>query len=388
MRGLTLFFLTAALAGCLAPRRDGPEAPSWEACRASLAARVERAVAARDLGTVAVLPFRDATGRVDALTAALADELRAALAGRVRVVGGEDERFGLLLDEVRRAHSGLVDEATAPRVGRLLAASAVLTGTLRVGAEGPRLVARLTVVETGEDALGLTAPFRIPEGLSALAGRPWEGPGAAAAGPLEVEVVALAQGADGETRDLVSAPRARPGEAVQFRFRAEAPCHGAVLWRGSSGRLYPIFPVSGYARAELPLEAGRWYRIPEEGHPGGGWIAHEGPAGTETLWFVFSRGPLADLGDLAERVAAGEALEPEGAARLAESLLLAGSASEEARRVRLEFREAGGARTRDPGPVRPGSERGWAVEGREARARSVVLSGEGRVVWRLAVEVR
>jgi len=62
----------------------------------------------------------------------------------------ERERLAELVSELELAESGLVDPATAARVGKLLGATHVVAGTFTVVGEAMRLDARLVAVDSGE----------------------------------------------------------------------------------------------------------------------------------------------------------------------------------------------------------------------------------------------
>jgi len=117
---------------------------------------------------VAVLYFDNACitdrERLDAFQKGIADTLISDLGhlGRLQVV--ERERLDALLSELKLQQSGLVDPATAAKIGRILGAQALLMGSYTAIGETIRIDARIVEVETGlvlkaEEVTGRTDDF-------------------------------------------------------------------------------------------------------------------------------------------------------------------------------------------------------------------------------------
>lgn len=102
-------------------------------------------------GRLAVLPFynNSGTARLDNLKLALADMTvhRLLRDGRFTLI--ERARIDLVLKEQSLQLTGIVDERTAVRVGKLLGASALLLGTFLESKNNFRVDARIVEVETG-----------------------------------------------------------------------------------------------------------------------------------------------------------------------------------------------------------------------------------------------
>lgn len=161
----------AALALSLPPSpcsADGFKAIAKELARAADGAGIQR---------IAVLPFA-AMDDGDPSGWAISEKLTTRLVrpGRVRAV--ERSLLGGLLEEQRLARTGLVDPALARRLGMLLAAEGLVTGSfLRVGRQ-VSVHARLIDVETGEiiAAVERRAPLDRPAGAPAAAALPAPAP--------------------------------------------------------------------------------------------------------------------------------------------------------------------------------------------------------------------
>ena len=152
MRKLVIVGAIAVVAVAARPSRSEPPNRAPDAHRA------------RDIATLAVLPFsvdpRDTV--LAALGYALPDLLTTDLARSRRLTLVERAQLATILREQRLANSGLVDPRTAPRLGRLLQAERLVTGSLsREGASTIRFEARIVDVETGriDTALVATAPM-------------------------------------------------------------------------------------------------------------------------------------------------------------------------------------------------------------------------------------
>lgn len=124
-----------------------------------------RAVAPRmDVPVIGVLPFQVDAGdtTLSALAFAMPDLLTTDLARSARLTLVERARLGSVLREFQLAGTGVVDPATAPRLGRMLQAGRLVTGTLsRVPGGDVRFEARITDVMTGriDTAIVATAPL-------------------------------------------------------------------------------------------------------------------------------------------------------------------------------------------------------------------------------------
>lgn len=101
---------------------------------------------------IAVFPLEDLApsgvtkGLGEGIAATLTDGF--ARSGKVRVV--ERERLQRILEEMKLGGSGLVDERTAIRAGRLLGANALLLGSFLKFGDSVKINVRVVRTETGE----------------------------------------------------------------------------------------------------------------------------------------------------------------------------------------------------------------------------------------------
>ena len=163
---------------------------------ADLADQLLAGLAFAKFDKIAVIDFPGLDGKVTPLGQYLAEELTTRLvrAGRVQVV--ERRLLGQVLAEQKLDASGLVDEATASRLGRVLGAGAIVTGSAADLDGSVKINAR--VIETASGSVSAVATVRIPldPELAALLGRESGRTGGAAGsfdGDWEVQVGCLPQ---------------------------------------------------------------------------------------------------------------------------------------------------------------------------------------------------
>lgn len=104
--------------------------------------------------TLAVLYFENAgSPQLDPLKVGLAQMLVSDLRGTPGVKVVERSQLQAIMDELKLGHSGVVDPATAAKVGKLLGADTLLIGSYFEMMGTLRVDARLVRVETGEIVL-------------------------------------------------------------------------------------------------------------------------------------------------------------------------------------------------------------------------------------------
>ncbi|MDZ4165793.1 MAG: CsgG/HfaB family protein [Smithellaceae bacterium] len=131
-----MFVLTAIFLAAAATLQAAPDTPSL----------------AKNSWLIAVFPLEDLAPSED--TKGLGEEIAATLtgalarSGKVRVV----ERIRLLpiVEELKLSASGLVDEQTAIKAGRLLGANALVLGSFLKFRDSIRINVRVVKTETGE----------------------------------------------------------------------------------------------------------------------------------------------------------------------------------------------------------------------------------------------
>jgi TolB-like protein len=157
-------------AGAPPARPASTLARAQEEARAAIAR--ERAMRTTSLParTVGVTPLRLASPdtAIAPLAYGLADLLLADLATSRQLVVVDRVRLDVLVREIRLAGRGLVDSASAPRVGRLVGARQLVLGTLAAQPDGRlRIDARLADVTTGRVQSVVTGSSPLTEILDA-----------------------------------------------------------------------------------------------------------------------------------------------------------------------------------------------------------------------------
>lgn len=124
----------------------------------SIAADFSKAAARSKRKHIAVVPFRDTSGKESRSGAIVAERLVAALLQRGTVEVVERSQLEAVMEELRLASVGVVDPAMVKRLGRFLGVDAVVTGTA-VELLGSRVEvhARLIDVETARVLAASTA---------------------------------------------------------------------------------------------------------------------------------------------------------------------------------------------------------------------------------------
>jgi TolB-like protein len=219
---------------CGVPRTPQPSSETRPAARELdrqidlLAEQIIGSLSAQDLGPVALVAFTDLDGKPSGLGTYLAEELTLRLfrTGRFRLV--ERKQMDKLLAEQKFQASGLIDEASAARLGRLAGAGALLTGTIADLDASVKLNARLINTESG--TLFAVASVRVPVDpeLAVLLGRrPQDGAGAASGhfdGAWEAVISCAAQ-AGGMAYTVHCPATVRAGVFHgQFGTEGVAPC--------------------------------------------------------------------------------------------------------------------------------------------------------------------
>jgi len=157
-----------ASTACAGAARTAGTAPSPAAdslAAATMAAeRGRTADGSGRVRTVAVPPFRQPQGDtlLGPIAHALADFLATDLSRSPRLQLVERARLGEVLRELALVEGGRVDSATAPRLGRLLAARELLLGAVDTLGGELRLTVRVADVATGvlREAIDARAPVR------------------------------------------------------------------------------------------------------------------------------------------------------------------------------------------------------------------------------------
>ena len=120
-----------------------------EAAFSDLSGQIVAGLHSKAAKKIAVAPYQNLDGSVSALGAFVAEEMTTKLyqTGTVQVV--EREMLNKVMAEHDLAASGLIDETTAKKIGRLLGVEAIATGTITDLTTKVRINSRLIATETG-----------------------------------------------------------------------------------------------------------------------------------------------------------------------------------------------------------------------------------------------
>jgi hypothetical protein len=320
--------------------------------------------------TLAVTGIRASDGRINGLTAFLADSLTAQLAMNSNLNVLERARLKEIVKENGLSLDDLFDNSRAVQLGKLLSAHMMLNGTLTKMGRDFHLNLRVVDCETGrivpgcgfrgslkgsKDAMELWAQSSglivsvYPLDVRAAVyleerflgetgpGRNVISTGSVTPGEHTVKVVApgyppYRQGVGIEPLQYTSVEvrftkplritfwqedvatgaiignrgRVFSGRHYRFCFRSNRDCFVYVFNRGTSGRLFPLIP-NERIRQENRILAETKTCIPEKGG-----FPIKGRPGTEKLWVLASLSPLPDLAAVAKGLLADPGTAQQG----------------------------------------------------------------------------
>ncbi len=136
-----------------------------------LAEQISHSLIDRKSVKIAIVEFPDLDGKSSDLGRYLAEELttRLFLTGGFQII--ERSQIRKIIEEQKLSASGLVDEATASRLGRLLGVDALAIGTVADLKTSVKINARLISTETGTVFSVATANLPMTSELETLLGR-------------------------------------------------------------------------------------------------------------------------------------------------------------------------------------------------------------------------
>ncbi len=117
--------------------------------KTSVTRKTPKALSLSERLGVAVLPF-EASGEVSQAFISFEDNLINALTERDRFNMVEREKLDIVLQEQQLSKTKLIDNKTAVKVGKLLAAQSIITGSVVETRKGVEIVARMIDAETSE----------------------------------------------------------------------------------------------------------------------------------------------------------------------------------------------------------------------------------------------
>lgn len=247
-----------------------------------LAEQILSGLAFQNIDKVAVVEFPGLDGRVSNFGKYLAEELTTRLvrSGRCQIV--ERRLLDKLLAEQKLDASGLIDEATASRLGRVLGAGAILAGTIADLDTSVKVNARMIETATGSVFAVATLKLPMDPELAALLGKPADKPASDPGsfdGDWVVRIDCEAQG--GALGYTVRMAAQVQGGILHGQWGAEgvAPCltldgrikpdgHGVILASGLAGdpkynlhRYQKGLPISYHIEAVFAGAQGTGHRL-------------------------------------------------------------------------------------------------------------------------------
>jgi TolB-like protein len=238
-----------------------------------IAKRAAVAVAAMSSPAILVLPFPYADGVPSAEGALIAERISTALSGMAGVRLVDRTQLDTIMAEQRLSASGLVNPESAVKVGQLLGASAIVSGTVTDLGENLEIHTRVIATESGEvlSQHALTTRKAIKTFISPLWSRIEEIRQQGESFKVELWCDA-GQGVTG-------IPARRIGETLALHFRASKDCYVTLFDFTTSGSIHVLFP-NAFMR-DNRVRAGRIYSLPT---PEAGFnIRVQGPPGVEKL---------------------------------------------------------------------------------------------------------
>ena len=223
--------------------------------------------------TIVVLPFPYADGVPSVEGTLFSDRVETALAecGRVRIV--DRSLLESVMKEQRLSASGLVDPNTQVRVGHLLAAKGLLSGSITDLGDNIEVHIRLTNVETAETVITkqLTTRKTIKTFTSPLWSRIERMKKETEGYSIEMWV--------GDSSSETAIPGFRIGDFVNINFRVARDCYLTIFDFTTSGSIHVLFPNE--FMPDNHVNAGSVYTFPSE--QDGFKIRVKGPPGIERL---------------------------------------------------------------------------------------------------------
>ena len=170
---LCIGLVSACLSGFSAPAAGLWGSSSKELDRQvdQLVDQISASLAGKKVGKLAITEFPTLEGKSTELGKLLSEELTTRLfrTGRFQII--ERQMLARVLEEQKLGASGVVDESTASRLGRLLGADALAIGTLADLGSTVRVNARLISSETGSVLGVATAAIPVTGETEGLLGR-------------------------------------------------------------------------------------------------------------------------------------------------------------------------------------------------------------------------
>jgi len=140
-----------------APTENAPTTPQSKAALATvedqvsnLCEQISREMSAANKPSIAVVEFSNLDGQITELGKYLAEEITTSLFQTKRFKVIERQMLNKILREQKLQNSGMIDEESAKKLGKLLGVTAIVSGTVTELSSSVKVNARLIGTETGE----------------------------------------------------------------------------------------------------------------------------------------------------------------------------------------------------------------------------------------------
>ena len=246
---------------------------------------------------VAVVEFTDIRGKSSELGMLLAVKLTGELysTGKFDIVERERTQLDKIMEELRLSLSDLVDESSARRLGKQLAAEAILTGIIVDLGGSVDVNARLIDVETGTILATADAQIAKNQTIKELL------PSYRRNLKLSMNIIAEREVGEGYEEVLVQeGGTLKSGDTFKVYFSTNEDCYTYIFIYDSQGRIQGLFPDPKTGLANR-IRGTREYSVP----PGGLWFELDENPGIETIYVLASYEPLKEIGKLFSQMARG-----------------------------------------------------------------------------------
>jgi len=221
----------------------------------ALVERIEESAAKLGGNVLVIVPFSYPDGIKSIEGALVSERLMESLAERGYVKIVERALLDKVLEEQKLAASGLVDPATAVKIGQLLGARGMMTGTAMDQGENLEVHVRLLNIESGEVVLAMRQV--VPRAVKTFVSPLW-----AEIDRIKKETPSFkVRFWTDRGQEPTAVPRYRIGETITLFFEAEQDCYITIFDFTSSGSIHILFPNA--FMKDNHVKAKRVYSLPD-----------------------------------------------------------------------------------------------------------------------------
>lgn len=282
------------IAGCSTMGRGPTQEVGLQGKIELLAQELAADVRVRRKLTVAVTDLTDIWGRKSKLGSYVADKLAGSLRNTGRFYIVERRLLDKLWEEQRLGLIGVLDPSSAPDVGKLFGADAILVGTVTDLGTSVDVNVRLIDAERGTVLAAADVQLRKDMKLRRLL--PY-------AENLRLSMSIVAERVvDGRIEEVIveDGGTLRSGDTFKVLFRTNEDGYAYVFIYDSQGRIEKLFP-NPRTGTDNRILGGRTYTVP----PGDLWFELDEHTGMETIYVIASYKPVEEVERLLSSIAGG-----------------------------------------------------------------------------------